>query len=243
MINRADKDAKPPDLDDLSFFSHKEPLPFAHSPMGGNADELKVSAPIPNFYRITSRSVEEAASQQQQQQDTNVIASKLTAYPDIFVDNERTSLLPPSTYPQRGRESNSNDKPTTNRVLRDVTFRRVVGDINSNRSSNLRNTLPQIVFRIRVMNLIVTTCTIVCMTLTLWLKILNVTKLILSVYCIFGSIILCLYEMHLSSMQRIIQDKFGYVDTVSNEKPIKPFAKLRYLKQGFFWFFCFMQIL
>jgi hypothetical protein len=203
MSNKATSaraEANPPvDLDDLSFFPHHE-----EAPMGGNADGLRVSAPIPNFYRITSRSVEEAAAQQEKR--TSV--SKLTAYPDIIVDNERSALLPSSTYSDKGNNNNE-ENPTKNTAFQDVTFPRVVGDINSNRSSNLRNTLPQIVFRIRVMNLIITSCTIVCMILTLWLKILNVTKLILSVYCIIGSIILCLYELHLSSTQPFIEDKFG----------------------------------
>jgi hypothetical protein len=176
MSNKATstrEEANPPvDLDDLSFFPHNE-----ETPMGGNADGLKVSAPIPNFYRITSRSVEEATSQQEKRTS----AGKLTAYSDIFVDNERSALLPSNSYSERD-DSGTEENPTKTTVCQDVTFRRVVGDINSNRSSNLRNTLPQIVIRIRAMNLIIASCTIVCMILTLWLKILNVTKLILSVY-------------------------------------------------------------
>lgn len=194
------EEANPPvDLDDLSFFPHKEEVP-----MGGNSDGLRVSAPIPNFYRITSRSVEEATSQQEERTS----AGKLIAYPDIVVDNERSALLPSNTYSERG-DNFTEENYTKKTAFQDVTFPRVLGDINSNRSSNLRNTLPQIVVRIRVMNLIITSCTIVCMILTLWLKILNVTKLILSVYCIIGSIILCLYELHLSSTQPFIEEKFG----------------------------------
>jgi len=219
--------------EDGTLFHTDETQAFVAPPMGGNADELTLSAPIPNFYRTTSRFVEELASQHQNE-TSSIVPSKLTDHPD---DHEGSSLLPSSHFCQDINSSAKANQGTTNtQVVGKSNVRLIKADINRGRSSNLKNTLPQIVFRIRIMNLIVSTSTLVCMIFTLWLKIFNATKFILSIYCMFGSLLLCFYELHLSSTDRILQDKFGLLFSPHGRAAYVIFLGALCLTQGLFPF-------
>ena len=182
-----------------------------HSPMGGKPQGSQLSAPIPNFYRMVGgggSSLEDNQQQQQQREHPKKVTIIQSKLPYSTVNDERSALLSPTsstTEPTYIPPTIYNfPEATTNTT-------RVVRDINTVRASNLKFTLPQIILQLRILNLIVTTCTISCMMLTLWLKIWDVPQFILGVYCICGSALLCFYEMHIRWIERAIHNNFGCV--------------------------------
>jgi hypothetical protein len=91
-------------------------------------------------------------------------------------------------------------------------------NINAARKSNLRTTLPRIIFRVRLVNLVTTTLTIFCMSFTLWTKLLDLPQLVLSIYSICFCALLCAHELHIRwYIADLIHDNFGYVQACIDE--------------------------
>jgi len=211
------------------------------TPMGGSIPESARSAPIPNFYRFSKSDIEDTGSgistglasinkYSKDRGDSSSISFSSKYKPSR---NEATPLLRPTptpiliSYPSPTNGGGSHQShpplngcdggrdPTKSNQWHVATNGWTLSkNINSAGQSNLRTTLPDIIFRVRLVNLITTTLTILCMIFTLWEKLLDLPQLVLCVYAICFCALLCAYELHIRwQVARLIHDNFGILSS------------------------------